>query len=215
MGVREGISALLFDFDGTIAQTAEIWSQATRACFAAHGHHLDEGMLSRILVNPWPTVVPALSGPAADAIERDIIDCISEAYLACPPAAGFGEFLEQFADVPKAIVSSSYRERLVTPYLCRHDLDRYFPVVIGSEDTVRLKPDPQPVLLALRLLNACRRGAWLVGDSVTDIEAARSAGIGFIGLGGSASGSDLAADSFQALGTLLVSLMAKHEHRAQ
>jgi len=215
MGVREAVKALLFDFDGTIVHTARVWGETTRTCFAARGFDLDDGMLHRILVNPWYEVIPALSESEAAAIEHDIVGSIRAAYLGCPPAPGITEFLDRFKAVPKAIVTSSYREQLVTPYLRRHGLDHHFSVIVGSEDTDRLKPSPEPVLLALRLLDVGRSGVWMIGDSLADIAAARSAGIGSVGLGNPAIGGDLAADSVHTLATLLMTTMAEDEHRAR
>jgi beta-phosphoglucomutase-like phosphatase (HAD superfamily) len=215
MGIRDAVSALLFDFDGTITETEHLWSQVTRTCFAAHGSDIDEATLARLLTSPWLQVVPGLSQQAALAIERDIIDAIRPAYLECPPVLGLDAFLEQFAGIPKAIVTSSYREQLVSPYLRKHGLDRHFPVVVGAEDTECLKPSPEPVLLALRLLEASRQGAWLIGDSPADAEAARSAGIRAVGLGSRATGSDLFADSMQALGAIMATPAAEDVHSSQ
>ena len=205
------MNALLFDFDGTIVDTARIWSRTTRTCFAARGFDLEDRMLSRVLVSPWRDVVPGLSDLDALAIEEDLVCSIREAYLDCPPAVGLDTFLGTFADVPKAIVTSSYRERLVAPYLRRHALDDYFSVVVGSEDTGLLKPSPEPVLLAMRLLNVDRSGVWLIGDSPADIEAARSAGIKSVGLGDPAIGGDLVADSIQELAALLLTVTTEDE----
>ncbi len=203
MGVREAVTALLLDFDGTIVETNAAWVQATRACFAARGFDLDGRLLSLVASSPWCDVVPGLSQSEAAAIELALIEAMRPAYLECPPAAGLRAFLDQFAGTPKAIVTSSYREQLVAPYLRRHDLDRYFPVLVGSEDTELLKPSPEPVLLALRLLGTGPAGAWLIGDSPADIEAARLAGIRSVGFGGLPIGGDLAADSFETLARLL------------
>lgn len=203
MGVREAVTALLLDFDGTIVDTNAAWTRQTRACFAARGFDLDERLLSLVASSPWCDVVPALSLSEAAAIELDLIEAMRPAYLECPPAPGLRAFLDRFERTPKAVVTSSYREQLVAPYLRRHDLDRYFPVVIGSEDTELLKPSPEPVLLALRLLGTGPSGAWLIGDSPADIEAARLADIRSVGFGGRPVGGDLAADSFEALARLL------------
>ena len=203
--------ALLFDFDGTIADTAALWPPATRACFAARGFALDDGLLGQVLDNPWTDVLPGLSPSAAAAIERDIVASIRDAYLDCPPAEGLSALLETFAAVPKAIVTSSYRDELIAPYLRRHGLDKHFSAVVGCEDTQRLKPDPEPVLLALRLLNAGRRGTWLIGDSLADTRAAKSAAIGSIALGNLAASGDRFAESVQALGALLTAIMAEDE----
>lgn len=205
------MTCLLFDFDGTIADTAALWPPAIRACFAAYGTVLDDELLGLVLDNPWADVLPGLPPSAAAAIERNIVAAIRDAYLDCPPAEELIALLETFAAVPKAIVTSSYRKELITPYLRKHSLDKHFSVVVGCEDTERLKPDPEPVLLALRLLNAGRRGAWLIGDSLADTQAAKSAAIGSIALGNRAAGGDRFAESVQALRALLAAIVAEDE----
>ncbi len=209
------MTALLFDFDGTIADTNALWAPATRVCFADNGFELDDQMLERLFCAPWPEVLPGLSPAAAAAIERDIVIAIRDAYLGCPPAPGLDVLLDELERVPKAIVTSSYRRELVGPYLRRHGLDVSFPLVIGCEDTERLKPDPEPVLLALRRLGADPRGAWLIGDSAADVQAARSAGIRSVTLGNRAAGGDRFADSVEALGVLLTAIMTEDEDHAR
>ena len=51
-----------------------------------------------------------------------------------------------------------------------------FDVVVGSEDTERHKPEPEPILHALELLGARAGDAAYVGDSPYDVAAARAAG---------------------------------------
>jgi phosphoglycolate phosphatase-like HAD superfamily hydrolase len=52
--------------------------------------------------------------------------------------------------------------------------------VLVTREDAPLKPDPAPVLLALRRLAV--EHAWMVGDTRDDIEAARSAGVLPIGV---------------------------------
>ena len=56
-------------------------------------------------------------------------------------------------------------------------------VVIGAEDTERHKPDPDPLLEALRRLEADPGDAVYVGDSPFDVRAAKAAGLGAIAVG--------------------------------
>ncbi len=215
MGFRGAVSALLFDFDGTITETGPLWDHAIQQCFAARGFELDGLVLAALLAEPWCDVIPGLSPSVALAIEADIVTAIRPAYLECPPAPGLDVVLDHFDGVPKAIVTSSYREELVVPYLRRNDLEGHFAVVVGAEDTEFLKPHPEPVLLALRRLKVSDQGAWLIGDSLADIEAARSAGIRSVGIGNPAIGGDLFADSVQALCSVLASVVAEDVHTAQ
>ena len=56
-------------------------------------------------------------------------------------------------------------------------LERFFDVVVGSDDTERHKPDPEPLLYALEQLDAEPQQAAYVGDSPFDIRAAKAAGV--------------------------------------
>ena len=59
----------------------------------------------------------------------------------------------------------------------------YFDVVVGSDDTERHKPHPEPVLKALELLGAQPNEAAYVGDSPFDVAAARAAGVYAVAVG--------------------------------
>jgi pyrophosphatase PpaX len=56
-------------------------------------------------------------------------------------------------------------------------------VVIGAEDTARHKPQPDPVLEALRRLDASPADAAYVGDSPFDIHAGNAAGVFTVAVG--------------------------------
>ena len=61
-------------------------------------------------------------------------------------------------------------------------IEGLFDVVVTTEDTVRHKPDPAPVLLALERLGRTAAGACYVGDAPFDLRAARAAGVAAIGV---------------------------------
>ena len=206
---------MLFDFDGTIADTSRAWREAIRASFAQNGFQLDDPTVSLLLVSAWRDVVPELTEANESAIESDMIAAINDVHLACPLVAGIDRVLEAVSGVPMAIVTSSYRERLVVPYLRRHGLSGYFAAIVGSEDTDTLKPSPEPVLAALRLLDADPAGAWMIGDSAADVAAARSAGIRSIALGHEAIGADRVAESADALRVVLAGLAPENEYSAR
>jgi pyrophosphatase PpaX len=58
----------------------------------------------------------------------------------------------------------------------------HFDAVVAAEDTIRHKPDPEPVLYALDRLGAGPAGACYVGDAPFDIRAGRAAGVTAIGV---------------------------------
>jgi predicted PurR-regulated permease PerM/phosphoglycolate phosphatase-like HAD superfamily hydrolase len=89
---------------------------------------------------------------------------------------GVGEMLHD--------LSHRYHLGLITTRCCAHaeaflkqqGLADLFQVVVGREDTWRIKPHPSPVLHAAERLDLVTERCLLVGDTTTDIYAARSAG---------------------------------------
>lgn len=75
------------------------------------------------------------------------------------------------------IVSNKYRRR-IQDLLSREGLLDAFAVIVGEEDVTHHKPNPEGLLTALDLLHL--RCALYVGDSLTDAQTARNAGIPFV-----------------------------------
>jgi phosphoglycolate phosphatase len=85
------------------------------------------------------------------------------------------ETLESFGTKLKAVVTS--KEVRFTKIILDHfDIARYFDVIVGGDTTPARKPDPRPVLEAIRLLGVTAADAVMVGDSENDINAGRRAG---------------------------------------
>ncbi len=89
---------------------------------------------------------------------------------------GIREFLASLAGRNLAVVTNKpldFSLRLLDGL----GLREYFPVVLGGESCAAKKPDPQPVLEALRRLGAPTAGAVMIGDHHTDLRAGRAAGV--------------------------------------
>ncbi len=59
----------------------------------------------------------------------------------------------------------------------RYGLEAFFDAVVTRDDCEEMKPDPAPVLQALREMQASRQDAILIGDGIMDITAAKAAGL--------------------------------------
>ena|SRR3989344_10448 len=75
-----------------------------------------------------------------------------------------------------AIVSGTYRE-LIEPVLSKHDMMKYFSVIVTKDDVQRAKPHPEGMHLCLKKLNLKESEAIFVGDMTMDIEMGRSSGV--------------------------------------
>ena len=75
------------------------------------------------------------------------------------------------------IVTAKRRVTVQLAFDALPELEPLFDVVVGSDDTTRHKPDPEPLLHALDALGAEPHEAAYVGDSPFDVRAAKAAGV--------------------------------------
>jgi phosphoglycolate phosphatase len=72
---------------------------------------------------------------------------------------------------------------LYTKEILEHfGLLKFFKTVIGREDVKNPKPHPESILKALSLLNVNNENAWIIGDTILDLMAARDANINGVGV---------------------------------
>jgi pyrophosphatase PpaX len=75
------------------------------------------------------------------------------------------------------IVTAKRRVTVQLAFDTLPELEPLFDVVVGSEDTTKHKPEPEPLLHALDVLGAEPHEAAYVGDSPFDVRAAKAAGV--------------------------------------
>jgi phosphoglycolate phosphatase len=80
---------------------------------------------------------------------------------------------------PLGIVSTKFRYR-IEAILAREGLSDSFGVIVGGEDVAEHKPDPTGLLAAIGRLGGMPESTLYVGDSVTDAQTARRAGVPFV-----------------------------------
>lgn len=66
------------------------------------------------------------------------------------------------------------------PLLKELGLFDYFSIVISGDSLEKKKPDPQPLLHAAEFFGVSAKNALMLGDSVSDVKAARAAGFRII-----------------------------------
>ncbi len=89
---------------------------------------------------------------------------------------GIEDFLIQHQGKRMAVVTNKPYD-LSLAILCQLGLDPFFGAIVGSDGNSPRKPDPQPVLQALRELESSAETAVLIGDHHTDLQAGRAAGV--------------------------------------
>lgn len=181
--MREGWAAVLFDLDGTLADTVPLILACYRHTMTVHrGGPLPDRLWLRNVGRPLRDSMLDFARDAAEAeaMRETYLDFQRQAHdRMVRPFQGMSEAVVAFAQTGAAlgVVTSKTRElALRTLDVC--GLSSAFPVVITADEVIRGKPDPEPVRLALREL-AVEAGERIlfVGDSPHDVVAGRAAGV--------------------------------------
>ncbi len=177
---------VLFDLDGTLIDSGPIIMASMRhASVTVLGQEPDE-----------ERVRAAIGGPGLVAQMRDLdpdrVDELVAVYRAHnePLHASLEAFpgvLELLAELERRghVLGIVTAKRVATVRLAFERLpllEERTQVLVGAEDTERHKPDPAPVLEALRRLEVQPEQAVYVGDSPFDIRAAKAAGVLAVGV---------------------------------
>ena len=177
---------VLFDLDGTLIDSGEV--------ILASFRHATQTVLARVIPDEVLMANVGGHGIRAQMVEFDVeradelVSVYREHNLAT--YAGVAVF-PGIADVLDSLHGEGRQLGLVTvkgrPTVAltfeMHPLEHYFGTVVTGDDTVRHKPDPEPLQLALERLAADPTGAVYVGDSPFDIRAAKAAGIASVAVG--------------------------------
>ncbi|MEU4774027.1 HAD family phosphatase [Micromonospora sp. NPDC023644] len=184
------VGAVLFDFDGPVCSIFARYPAPKVAAelvdvLRRHGVDVPPDLASE----PDPLEVLRRIGAAGDhGITRAVEDALCAAErraveTAEPTPYGREAIVAaRQAALPVAVVSNN-SPGAVGAYLASHRLAGHVSPVVGRAyaDPVQMKPNPEPILQAVRALGVSPDRCVLVGDSLSDLEGARAAGVWVVG----------------------------------
>ena len=174
---------IIFDFDGTLADTAPLIIATMQAaireldlplrtneeCRASIGLRLEY-----IPAALWPGL-PDLSARYAAAYRRIFDEMKHQLHVTLFP--GVSETLRCLkADGINMAIASSRSHGSLVEYVGGFDMSGYFGMLIGGNDVEKGKPAPDPVIKILNTLGWNAADTLVVGDAAVDILMGRSAG---------------------------------------
>ena len=182
------IDAILFDLDGTLIETDD-------EAVASLARRLEP--VRRFLPRRDPSraarrILMATEGPANSILtfldRLGLDDTVfglgdklrSMRGLNTPlnfrPVDGVGETLQDLSHRYHLAIVTTRSRGHAELFLRQQELSDLFKVIVGREDTWRVKPHPSPVLHAAEKLDVSVERCLMVGDTTVDMWAARSAG---------------------------------------
>jgi HAD superfamily hydrolase (TIGR01509 family) len=182
------VGALIFDFDGVIADSEAIANTVLANTVTELGHSttLDQS-LARYAGRRWTEVVAEIEAAIGRRLPIDFSGELKRATLErfradLKEVRGATDFIRRFSQIPRAIASSSSIDRL---QLCLSvlGLEAGFGNHVYSADMVaRGKPHPDIFLYAANKLGVSPDECLVIEDSASGIRAAVAAGMTTVGL---------------------------------
>ena len=177
------IEAVVFDLDGVLLDSEEIWDRAREELARERGgrwHNRAQRDMMGMSSTEWSRYMADVIGlpEPPEEINREVVHRLTELYREELPAiAGAREAVERLAARwPLGLASSSNRE-LIDLVLESSGLGRYFKASVSSEEVARGKPAPDVFLEAARRLGVEPTHCAAVEDSENGILAAKAAGM--------------------------------------
>lgn len=180
------LKAVLFDFDGTIADTLPLIFHSFREVFVKYNAktHSDEEIIAMF--------GPPEKGIIESHIRPEQREAAFQHYLELYDSK-HPELVKAYPDIVKAlqllkdnglhlgVVTGKGRDS--AEISLRHlELAQYFDVIITGDDVEKPKPDPEGLLKAMDRLHVLPSQTVYIGDSNGDIQAGKQAGVRTIGV---------------------------------
>jgi pyrophosphatase PpaX len=180
VAVRPRFHTVLFDLDGTLADTIPLIVASYQHAFrTVLSQDVDEARARAWIGRP---LLPALleeapeHGHELDRVYREWNLANTSSLIR--RYAGVPELLAALAEAGvRTAVATSKRRETARLALQGVGIDHLVDVVAGLEDTERHKPEPDPLLHAAASLGVDPRDCAYVGDATVDVLAARAAGM--------------------------------------
>lgn len=170
--------AYLFDWDGTLARTVEIWIRELHAHAIEYGLNVTIEDTARHFGDLRWVNKRGLPDEQSDKFQQELFDIVYPQLLTVPLYEGAEEMLGALKARGKhlALITTSHRTML-DAVLDRHPhLAALFEVIITMRDVERHKPDPEGINKALARLGVPKERTLMLGDTGKDLEAAQNAG---------------------------------------
>ena len=187
----EGVRAVLFDLDGTFADTAPDLAHALNRVRAERG---------------LPPLPPEVARPWTSSGARGLLKA---GFDITPDAPDYRELRAKFLDfyekdlcvdtrifdgIPEVIANmrthklpwgivTNKGKRFTVPLLRLLAVDHLAACAVSGDSTPHTKPHPAPLLLAAELMSLPPADCLYVGDDLRDAQAARAAGMRFAAAG--------------------------------
>jgi beta-phosphoglucomutase-like phosphatase (HAD superfamily) len=182
--IRSGVKGLIFDLDGTLADTMPYhfigWEKACKK----YGAHIDSSFLRKHTGSPGWIIAReiikdcGLNGSVTidEIVNEKLQEFFSVQHLVKPIEPVTDIVKRYYKILPMAVGTGGHREA-VERTLEITDLRKYFEIIVTANDVNSFKPHPETFLKCAELMKVTPEFIEVFEDSELGIEAAHKAGM--------------------------------------
>ena len=187
-GARNVLKALIFDMDGVLVDSMPFHAAAWKKAFLDMGMVIKDEDIYAIEGSNPRNGLPLLIRKARKEPEAFDFETITAIYrqefnriFKLKAFDGMKECLELLKSrFLLSVVSGS--DRFIVNGIIDHLFPEIFDTVVTGDDVLNSKPDPDPFLKAVELLNVGKKECIVIENAVLGVEAAKKADIYCIGI---------------------------------
>jgi HAD superfamily hydrolase (TIGR01509 family) len=177
------VSAVVFDFNGTLSDDEPLLCELFMHLFAEHGRPMSaQEYFDQLAGLSDPEIVKTWLGEDHPDVEAVIAARVRRYREAAADGSTVHEHVREAVHyaaerAPLAICSGAARDE-IEPVVEAAGLSACFSAIVTSDDVVHGKPDPEGYVKALALLEANPAEAIVFEDTEAGVASARAAGVG-------------------------------------
>jgi pyrophosphatase PpaX len=171
--------AIIFDFDGTMVNSEEETIRIARPVISKHlGREISDREMDGLKGKVWKKEFRNWFPENHMQVHQEIIQSWEQTDPEINAYTGVSEILRIILEngIPMGIASSR-ETSLLEEIIEKLEWKRYFKAVVGQDDTVKHKPEPEPLLLAAEKMGLKPSECIYIGDQIWDIKASKAAGM--------------------------------------
>ena len=185
---KDGLQAIFFDFDGVLAESMNVKTEAFAKLFESYGkeivnkvvkYHIENGGISRyekIKYYYSEYLSKPLSNSELNAIAKQFSDLVVQKVIEAPEVRGVKEFLERYyKKIDLYVVSGTPQDELML-IIKKRKMKKYFKGIFGA-------PEAKSSIIKKIIsdISYNQERVLYIGDSLSDYRDAKKAKIDFLG----------------------------------
>jgi len=177
------ILAVIFDWDGTIADTKKAVIQSFQKVLTEAGCNVTDEFILRLMgIGTKKTIIEAfkecskrLDVLTLEKLAKEKVIIQAELTDVVRFIDGAIELLELLHGKTKIALATMSSRRVVEKILSETKIKKYFDVVVTADEVNRPKPNPEIFLSAAKMLGVDQKDCVIIEDSIFGVRAAKKA----------------------------------------